>query len=141
LHAFCAETTPRLRFTQEAVNWLFNRRWQGNVRELRNVVDRVSLMVDSAEIDVAALEDLVEHDASRMAREVEKMARAILALPDRAGSKLEFIERVVLHHAIEMCAGNKSKAARLIGVERRALDRRWARLSDAPEGEAEDEDE
>jgi two-component system response regulator HydG len=42
------------------------------------------------------------------------------------------IERAVLHHAIESCGGNKSAAARLIGVDRKALERRWERLSDAP---------
>jgi DNA-binding NtrC family response regulator len=36
-----------------------------------------------------------------------------------------------LHHAIETCAGNKSAAARLVGVDRKALERRWERLSDA----------
>ena len=64
--------------------------------------------------------------------EIDKMARSLLALPDRLGSKLDVIERAILHHAIESCGGNKSAAARLIGVDRKALERRWERLSDAP---------
>ena len=59
-------------------------------------------------------------------------AHEILALPERLGSKLDVIERAVLHHAIESCGGNKSAAARLVGVDRKALERRWERLSDAP---------
>jgi DNA-binding NtrC family response regulator len=37
------------------------------------------------------------------------------------------MERAVLHHAIESCGGNKAAAARLIGVDRKALERRWDR--------------
>jgi len=141
LNAFTTEFERKLRFTEAAVQWLMQRRWPGNVRELRNVVERVSLLADDDEVDVDDLEELVDRDDGRVAREVEKMARAILALPDRAGSKLEFVERAVLHHAIEMCAGNKTKAARLIGLDRRALDRRWQRLSESPEsGDLEEEE-
>ena len=60
-------------------------------------------------------------------------SRALLALPDRLGSKLHVIERAVLHHAVEACGGNKSAAARLIGVDRKALERRWERLGDESE--------
>ncbi len=37
------------------------------------------------------------------------------------------MERAVLHHAIEACGGNKAAAARLIGVDRKVLERRWDR--------------
>ena len=33
----------------------------------------------------------------------------------------------MLHHAIEACNGNKAAAARLIGVDRKVLERRWDR--------------
>jgi two-component system response regulator HydG len=64
---------------------------------------------------------------------VDALAKSILALPVRLGSKLDAIERAVLHHAIETCGGNKSAAARLIGVDRKALERKWDRLSDDPD--------
>ena len=61
----------------------------------------------------------------------------------RLGSKLDVIERAVLHHAIEVCGGNKSAAARLIGVDRKALERKWDRLSEEPPapGTPDDDDE
>jgi two-component system response regulator HydG len=131
LHAFIANGPRKLRFDQSAIEWLRSRRWVGNVRELRNVVERVTLLADQDNVDLASLRELVDDDGSRAAREIDKMAKAILALPLRVGSKLEFVERAVLHHAIETCAGNKSAAARLVGVDRKALERRWGRLSDA----------
>jgi DNA-binding NtrC family response regulator len=144
LAAFTAELPRKLCFTSEAVEWLRCRRWAGNVRELRNVVERLNLLADSDQVDVATLQDLAEQDSSRTAREVEKIVTAILTLPMHTGSKLDFIERAVLHHAIETSAGNKSAAARMMGVNRRSLDRRLRRLADetpAPADEdAADED-
>src|SRR6185295_7277592 len=84
-------------------------------------------------VDVPELEELVGAQLGDGAREVDRMARAILALPSRIGSKLDLIERAVLHHAVEMCSGNKSAAARLLGVNRKSLERKLDRLSDPPE--------
>ena len=44
-----------------------------------------------------------------------------------AGSKLDAIQRAVVMHALAECGGNVSAAARLLGVERKALERRVAR--------------
>jgi DNA-binding NtrC family response regulator len=131
--AFSAEMARKLRFTESAMAWLERRPWPGNVRELRNVIERIALLAESETVDVPTLEELANPRGAGDARlEIDKMARSLLALPDRLGSKLDVIERAILHHAIESCGGNKSAAARLIGVDRKALERRWERLSDAP---------
>jgi DNA-binding NtrC family response regulator len=138
LHSFSSSLARRLRFSEEAMVWIRRRRWPGNVRELRNAVERLSLLAETDLIDVATLDELIGENAGHSMREIDKMARAILALPDRLGSKLDVIERAVLHHAVEMCSGNKSAAARLLGVHRKSLDRKLDRLSD-PELEGEPE--
>ena len=126
---FAHDVQRPLRFTEDGVAWLMARRWPGNVRELRNVVSRLALLADDDTIDAHTLDELV-HDVpgKDVAAEVDRIARSLLSLPDRLGSKLEVIERAVLHHAIEACGGNKSAAARLVGVHRKALERRWERL-------------
>jgi DNA-binding NtrC family response regulator len=132
--AFSAGLARRLRFTESAMAWLERRPWPGNVRELRNVVERVALLAEDDTIDVATLEELANPPSASDARlEIDRLARSLLALPDRLGSKVDVIERAILHHAIEACGGNKSAAARLIGVDRKALERRWERLSDPAE--------
>jgi DNA-binding NtrC family response regulator len=137
--AFAAELPRKLHFTEEAISWLMRRPWPGNVRELQNVVQRIALLAEVDTVDVAALEELAGSPASGDSRmEIDRMARSLLALPDRLGSKLDVIERAVLHHAIETCGGNKSAAARLIGVDRKALERRWERLSDVPPPDSSD---
>jgi DNA-binding NtrC family response regulator len=133
VNSFSGDMPRKLRFTEHAVAWLERRPWPGNVRELRNVIERVALLAETDMIDVPTLEELANPPAAGDARmEIDKMARSLLALPERLGSKLDVIERAILHHAIESCGGNKSAAARLIGVDRKALERRWERLSDAP---------
>jgi two-component system response regulator HydG len=129
MHEFLDGGERPLSFSAEAVGWLARRHWPGNVRELRNAIARLSLLAESDEIDVSTLQDLVGDNATGSAAEVFKIARAILALPERLGSKLELVERAVLHHAIESCGGNKSAAARLVGVHRKHLERKWDRLS------------
>jgi len=134
LAAFISELPRKLRFTDEAMVWLMRRPWPGNVRELRNVVERIALLADDDLIDVPLLEELAaERPAPDTESEIDRLARALLALPDRVGSKLRVMERAVLHHAIEACGGNKAAAARLIGVDRKALERRWDRhATEAP---------
>lgn len=133
LYHFNTELSLPLRFTDAAIEWIKRRPWPGNVRELRNAVERLALLGHNDEVDVPELEELVGLNPQHTVREIDKMARSLLALPSKLGSKLDMIERAVLHHAIETCGGNKSAAARLVGVDRKALDRRWGRLSDVPE--------
>jgi DNA-binding NtrC family response regulator len=133
LHAFASSFKRRLRFTDAAIQWIRLRAWPGNVRELRNAVERLALLSDTDTIDADVLEEHIGQHMADSAREIDRMARAILALPTRIGSKLDVIERAVLHHAVEITGGNKSAAARLLGVHRKFLERRLDRASDSEE--------
>jgi DNA-binding NtrC family response regulator len=134
--AFTAQLSRKIRFNEPAIAWMMKRRWPGNVRELRNVVERLALLSESESIEVKTLEELARERYNVQAdQEIDRLARVILSLPDKLGSKLHVIERAVLHHAIEACGGNKSAAARLIGVDRKSLERKWERLSDDKTGD------
>jgi transcriptional regulator of acetoin/glycerol metabolism len=58
---------------------------------------------------------------------LDELAKAILALPVK-GSKLEAVQRAVVLHAIATCEGNVSAASRLLGVDRKALERKLLRF-------------
>ena len=136
--SFASGLARKLRFGADAMGWLAQRPWPGNVRELRNVVERVALLAEDERIDVRTLEELARVPSPTEEQfGIDRMARSLLALPERLGSKLDVIERAVLHHAIESCGGNKSAAARLVGVDRKALERRWERLSEPRDAEPE----
>jgi DNA-binding NtrC family response regulator len=132
LRAFNANLLAPLRFTEDALAWLKRRDWPGNVRELKNAVERIALLCESPQVSAADLVEIVGESPRQRSRELERMARAVLALEPGEESKLELIERVVLAQALEVCDGNKSAAARLVGLDRKALERRWSRLSEPP---------
>jgi DNA-binding NtrC family response regulator len=130
LLAFCSELPRRIRFTDDAVAWLARRRWSGNVRELRNVVERIALLSESETIDTPVLEELVrDRSSGDWSAEVDRIAKKLLALPAHLGSKLDVVERSIVQQAIEMSNGNKSAAARMLGLDRKALERKWERIS------------
>jgi DNA-binding NtrC family response regulator len=130
LLAFCSDLPRRIRFTDDAVAWLARRRWSGNVRELRNVVERIALLSESEVIDVPVLEELVrDRSSSDWSVEIDRIAKKLLALPAHFGSKLDVVERSIVQQAIEMSNGNKSAAARMLGLDRKALERKWERIS------------
>jgi DNA-binding NtrC family response regulator len=131
LHAFTSDLPRKVRFTDEATTWLSRRRWSGNVRELKNVVERIALLSESDIVDVPVLEELVRDRGGDAMGDVDRIAKMILSIPSASRSKLDMIERAILQHAIEASNGNKSAAARLIGLDRKALERKWERLSEA----------
>jgi transcriptional regulator with XRE-family HTH domain len=59
-----------------------------------------------------------------------EIASAILALPDGDGSKVDRVEAAVVLHAMAVCLQNQSAAARLLGMERKAFVRRFAKAKE-----------
>jgi DNA-binding NtrC family response regulator len=123
VQSFAAEQARPLRFSDAAVTWLRGRRWAGNVRELRNAIERISLLSDTDAIDVPVLEELIGSDGTLVERELTRMAKTLLTLPTKEASKLDAIERAVVTQALHSAGGNKSAAARLLGIHRKMLER------------------
>ncbi len=86
-------------------------RWPGNVRELRNVIERATILAGGA---VIGPEHIILPD--------DQVARTAggLELPAE-GVNLEDVEAALMRQALERAGGNKSQAARLLGITRRAL--------------------
>ena len=82
--------------------------WSGNVRELRNVLERAVLLSDSAERTAADL-DLTSATP----------ARAVGSVPFPA--TLAEVTRSAVEQMLELCKGNKSEAARQLGISRPRL--------------------
>jgi DNA-binding NtrC family response regulator len=101
-----------LDFSAQARRVLSERRWRGNVRELRNTIERAVLLADGATLDEA---DVAEE-----------------AVPTRASSddcELPFpatiaaITQAAARRMLAACNGNKSVAARRLGISRPRLQR------------------
>jgi len=98
--------------------------WPGNVRQLRNLVDRVAAFADDDLVTPEALAPFVaESPASNPNADVlQSAAERILRLP--IDNKLEAIEEALVAEAVRLSDGNKSGAARLLGMHRKAVSRR-----------------
>jgi len=140
VHAFAAALPRKLRFTADALAWLTRRSWPGNVRELRNSILRVSLLYEKLKVDAKVLERFVGEEALELS-EVDRLAAQVLALPDTLGNKLEVLERAVLAQAVSSSRGNRTGAGRMLGLERKAIERRLAKFEKLDAGDHEDEDE
>ncbi|MBT3286359.1 MAG: sigma-54-dependent Fis family transcriptional regulator [Victivallales bacterium] len=88
--------------------------WPGNVRELRNMVERGSLM---AQGDIL----LPEHLSPRLLRSVEAHAAEAPPLSPDEDHTLAAAERQVILAALARCDGNRTRAAKELGIGRRTL--------------------
>lgn len=106
-------------FSPEAQSKLRNYDWPGNVRELKNAIERAVLLGQNGKISP---DELVLGRASiQSGFAIEKSSDGIsVTIPDN-GISLEAVERAFLEKSLQMAAGNKSKAARLLGLTRETL--------------------
>jgi two-component system, NtrC family, response regulator AtoC len=81
--------------------------WPGNIRELRNVVERAVLLAQSQWLQPADLPALAVHSGGRNGFE----------LPPE-GLDLEQVERGFVVQALDRCGGNQTRAAVLLGMNR-----------------------
>src|SRR5262249_23289912 len=128
--AFVRDTADRLQkplvgLTPGAERMLGAAPWDGNVRELRNVLERACILADGdfiTERELAVSMPPPVGPAAPASRE----APAVTAGPDEA--LLVNVEREHIQRALLRANGNKKAAARMLGLSRRALYRRLERL-------------
>ena len=99
---------PRREIAPDALAALESYRWPGNARELRNVLERALLLDDGAIISARALPAEIGGRAT---------PEHPFVLPV-SGVDLEALERELLCQALDRAAGNKTGAARLLGLSR-----------------------
>jgi DNA-binding NtrC family response regulator len=112
--------------TNDAAELLMQQEWPGNVRELRNIIERAVLLKKSGEIDTHHL-FLVPASMDSEAQN-ERMSGDI-HLPDE-GINFEELERKYIQAALSKAGGNKSRAARLLGMSRGAFRYRLEKLAE-----------
>jgi DNA-binding NtrC family response regulator len=79
--------------------------WPGNVRELKNVIESAAAIVDGDQIEPR---HLMFFKPRRRDPTMEKLPLA--------GKTLESIERNAIQQTLEQCGGNKTKAAKQLGI-------------------------
>ncbi len=134
LRQACAQLDkPTMTLSPAALLLLCRYGWPGNVRELRNAMQFAAATAEGEILQPWHLPAQLGTAASRLATEVP--AAALQSLQDIAASalrlpvadKLAAVEASLVDAALKLAAGNKSQAARLLGVHRKVIERRFGK--------------
>jgi two-component system response regulator AtoC len=127
LEAYAAKHgRPARRFDADALAALAAYDWPGNVRELANVVERAVIVAEGASV---AARDLPESLIAATGARTLKSRRPTLAE----------LEADYIREVLEAVGGNKSEAARVLGISRKNLYERLARSGKDESGRMKDE--
>lgn len=102
---------------QPAAACLLSYHWPGNIRELRNVIERALVLSHHDQITMEDLPDQIKHPEGELPLPVSIVDNGQI-LP------LEEMERRYIHQVLDQLEGNRTLAARLLGVDRKTLYRK-----------------
>lgn len=100
--------------TPEAIRLLVNQRWEGNVRQLKQVITQMVVLAPGPVLDSS---DIPEE--YRQSTEIIPVTGGFLA-----GHTLEELEKVAIQQTLKLTEGNREKAAKLLGIGARTLYRK-----------------
>ena len=130
LERFAREAGKNLAgITPAAMKVLADFHWPGNVRELENIIERAVVMANGERVDVGDIQ--LDTAPARSAAAEDGTAAPFLP----AGMTLEQHEDELIREALRRAGGNKSQAARLLGVSRNALRYRLSKIGMPDEAE------
>jgi two-component system, NtrC family, response regulator len=105
-----------LRLSEDAVRWLRQQSWPGNVRQLRQAIERTVLMGERAVLEAADFRQAADMEPTEPPRET---------LPAVGSMTMDEIEKAMIVKSMKHHAGNVSKVAEALGLSRAALYRRF----------------
>ncbi|WP_412481085.1 sigma-54 interaction domain-containing protein [Azonexus sp. IMCC34839] len=110
------------RFTPAALEWLSGRRYSGNIRELRNLIERASLLADGERIDVVHLQEMADDiPLATVQRESGFGVAEVVPLED--------LEKRYIAWAKEKHGRDLPELAKRLGVSQRTLYRKLQGLA------------
>lgn len=105
-HAAESFGRAEITFTSLAMERMTRYNWPGNIRELENTVQRLTVMCDGHQIDVTDLPPALRFTIPESTDEISSMAE---------------MEIQHIRKALNFCDGNKTQAALLLGIDRKTL--------------------
>ena len=111
---------PRTEFSADALNFLSRLPYPGNIRELKNLVERTILVSGKPTLDASDFDaQYLRHDEPVKASDASSLA----------GMTLDEIERQTILQALDRHKGNLSQVAMTLGISRAALYRRLEKFN------------
>ena len=105
-----------LRLSDDAIRWLRQQPWPGNVRQLRQSIERTVLISEDAVLTAADFRRTADMEPGESGREV---------LPPVGSMTMDEIEKAMIVKSMKHHGGNVSKVAEALGLSRAALYRRF----------------
>jgi len=100
------------KLTESGLKALEQYTWPGNVRQLQHLMERLSILAPLGRIDEQAVREGIESMEPR----------------EQAGETLEETEKEQIRRVLAATGGNKSRAAKILGIERKTLYRKLERM-------------
>jgi DNA-binding NtrC family response regulator len=119
---------PAVALSPSALNWLSSRHWPGNIRQLRQCLERTLLLVDKP---------LLEQNDFLFSEQLEEAQRQASVID---GLTLDQVEKHMIEKAMEQHQGNITRVAKVLGLSRFTLYRRLEKHQ-IVNAEADDNDE
>jgi two-component system response regulator AtoC len=113
-------------FTPGAAELLQNYPWPGNIRELKNVIERTMILAPEGAIDVAALpEEVRDHvRSSRKEESLDDLSDLDVSPTGRQLVTLRELEDEYIQEVLAATGNNKTQASRILGIHPTSLMRR-----------------
>ena len=121
---------PNLYVNKEALQWLKNLPLPGNIRQLKNLVERSVLLSTGDELGITDFQKNLQPQGSS--------TKSSAKFPEVGSMTLEEMELEMIKRALAFHQNKLSKVARSLGITRFALYRRLEKYGIVVEGEEED---
>jgi two-component system response regulator AtoC len=108
--------------SSEALVILESYKWKGNIRELRNVIERIVLLIEENEVKEHHLSSLITNTNNE--KEDENF---VLKIPSK-GIKIDLVLKTLILKTLKITNGNQVKAAKILGLSRSKLRYRMEQL-------------
>jgi Nif-specific regulatory protein len=115
---------PEAGLSRDAHEALMAHPWPGNIRELQNAIERALIMSEGGLITAAQLGVVPRADRAPSASQPDQPPSRVIT-PD---SRLPEVEKRLVLEALSRAKGNKSRAARILGISRSQLYTRMSRF-------------
>ncbi len=106
--------------TKEAEELLLNYDWPGNIRELKNAIERVMILAEGNRVATKYLPIRISEGGALPVPISETAGNGTVILPP-GGTSLYEVERDLIRQALEQARGNKTMAAKLLRITRDTL--------------------
>jgi DNA-binding NtrC family response regulator len=117
LKEYCVRENKTLEISPDVMELFYLYPWPGNIRQLKNVIERAAVLAKGKVISVRELSDEIRHFA-----EGWKGAKSVI-------KPLREMEMAAIQSALLECKGNKSKVAEMLGISRKALYKRLREMN------------